>query len=86
MSYKPLAGRFIFVDLSANPQSENGDQMVAIFCERLFWDGSGTDLRVVDGWAKRDSGRVFEALPETPCGRQPPVRSIAAVDYAMEVT
>ncbi len=40
----------------------------------------------LDGRARCDSGQVFEALPETSCGRRPPVRSIAARDYAMEVT
>ena len=40
----------------------------------------------LDGRARCDSGQVFEALPETSCGRRPPVRSIAARGYAMEVT
>ncbi|WP_288051774.1 hypothetical protein, partial [Acidiphilium sp.] len=41
------------------------------------WGRNGFD-EGLDGWAECDSGQVFEALPETPCGRQPPVRSIAA--------
>jgi predicted molibdopterin-dependent oxidoreductase YjgC len=40
----------------------------------------------LDGRARCDSGQVFEALPETSCGRRPPARSIAVRGYAMEVT
>ena len=40
----------------------------------------------LDGRARCDSGRVFEALPETSCRRRPPARSIAVRGYVMEVT